>query len=121
MPAMRARGLTPASVRARLEAPTTAIRSQFPSSLHDPRMHKPSMSSESPFLVAGGDPAAVVDAIARTARKVRTPCGDDSMVWRVWGEGEPLVLFHGGSGSWAHWVRNNSGPVKHHEPWLPRH
>jgi hypothetical protein len=39
-------------------------------------MHKPSMSSESPFLVAGGDPVAVVDAIARTARKVRTPCGD---------------------------------------------
>ncbi|MGI9423589.1 MAG: alpha/beta fold hydrolase [Hyphomicrobiaceae bacterium] len=22
------------------------------------------------------------------------------------GEGEPLVLFHGGSGSWTHWVRN---------------
>lgn len=28
------------------------------------------------------------------------------MVWRVWGEGEPLVLLHGGSGSWKHWLRN---------------
>jgi pimeloyl-ACP methyl ester carboxylesterase len=81
-------------------------------------MHKPSMSSESPFLVAGGDPAAVVDAIARTARKVRTPCGDGSMVWRVWGKGEPLVLFHGGSGSWTHWIRNISELSKHYELWL---
>ena len=32
------------------------------------------------------------------------------MVWRSWGEGEPLVLLHGGSGSWRHWVRN-IGPL----------
>jgi len=28
------------------------------------------------------------------------------VVWRVWGEGRPLVLLHGGTGSWLHWVRN---------------
>ncbi|MBI1737508.1 MAG: alpha/beta fold hydrolase [Candidatus Rokubacteria bacterium] len=28
------------------------------------------------------------------------------MVWRAWGEGSPVVLLHGGSGSWTHWVRN---------------
>ncbi|MBL0393705.1 alpha/beta hydrolase [Ramlibacter monticola] len=28
------------------------------------------------------------------------------MVWHAWGDGEPLVLLHGGSGSWAHWIRN---------------
>lgn len=26
------------------------------------------------------------------------------MVWRVWGEGAPLVLLHGGAGSWLHWL-----------------
>lgn len=64
------------------------------------------------------DPAAVVDAIARTARKVRTPCGDGEMVWRVWGAGEPLVLFHGGSGSWTHWIRNVGELSRHCELWV---
>ncbi|QNP49247.1 alpha/beta fold hydrolase [Diaphorobacter aerolatus] len=40
----------------------------------------------------------------------RTACGDGDVVWHVWGEcapGDlPLVLFHGGSGSWMHWIRN---------------
>ena len=28
------------------------------------------------------------------------------MVWRLWGNGPPLVLFHGGYGAWTHWIRN---------------
>jgi pimeloyl-ACP methyl ester carboxylesterase len=39
------------------------------------------------------------------AREIRTPCGDGEMVWRVWGRGAPLVLLHGGAGSWLHWLR----------------
>ncbi len=42
------------------------------------------------------------------AREWHTPCGDGQMVWRMWGDErhDPLVLLHGGSGSWMHWVRN---------------
>jgi len=46
------------------------------------------------------------------ARRVTTPCGTGQLVWHVWGEPgadpalPPLVLFHGGSGSWTHWLRN---------------
>lgn len=46
-----------------------------------------------------------VEALLRAARRVETPCGAGVMVWHVWGEGAPLVLLHGGVGSWRHWLR----------------
>jgi pimeloyl-ACP methyl ester carboxylesterase len=51
------------------------------------------------------DPAALVDLMHARCRKLHTPCGAGRMVWRVWGRGEPVVLLHGGSGSWTHWIR----------------
>jgi 2-hydroxy-6-oxonona-2,4-dienedioate hydrolase len=51
-------------------------------------------------------PAAQFARLAAASRRIETPCGDGVMVWRSWGEGEPLVLFHGGFGSWTHWFRN---------------
>lgn len=59
-----------------------------------------------------GNTISRLEALA-TVRE--TPCGAGVMVWRAWGEpprpggagGQPpVVLFHGGSGSWTHWVRN---------------
>jgi pimeloyl-ACP methyl ester carboxylesterase len=49
---------------------------------------------------------AFVAGIAAEAERVETPCGDGAMVWRIWGSGPPLVLLHGGYGSWTHWIRN---------------
>ena len=49
---------------------------------------------------------AFVEGIAAEAERIETPCGDGTMVWRCWGQGAPLVLLHGGYGSWTHWVRN---------------
>jgi pimeloyl-ACP methyl ester carboxylesterase len=42
------------------------------------------------------------------AVRVKMPNGG-RMMWHVWGAGSgrpPLVLFHGGYGSWIHWIRN---------------
>ncbi len=73
---------------------------------------------ERPALTTTADPTTIVDAMTRAARKVETPCGDGSMVWRVWGSGEPLILFHGGSGSWTHWIRNVPELSRHYELWV---
>ncbi|MCJ2189033.1 alpha/beta fold hydrolase [Novosphingobium beihaiensis] len=52
------------------------------------------------------DPAGFLAGLEARAQRVETPCGEGSMVWRIWGEGEPLVLAHGAQGAWTHWVRN---------------
>ncbi|WP_372620349.1 alpha/beta fold hydrolase [Falsiroseomonas sp.] len=56
----------------------------------------------------------ILDELDRAATRIETPCGDGIMVWRVWnaGAGSPLVLLHGGSGSWRHWVKQ----IAHHAP-----
>ncbi len=55
---------------------------------------------------AGISPAEIVAHIAAGGQRYTSPCGDGQMVWHVWGEGPPLVLLHGGFGSWMHWIRN---------------
>ena len=52
------------------------------------------------------EPAAFLNRLERTAWRTETPCGEGNMVWRCWGEGPVLVLFHGGAGSWRHWAHN---------------
>jgi 2-hydroxy-6-oxonona-2,4-dienedioate hydrolase len=53
-------------------------------------------------------PAASIAALERAATRCTTPNGSGEIVWRSWGQGYPLVLMHGGTGSWLHWVRNIS-------------
>lgn len=60
-------------------------------------MSLPPLSSELP-----PEALRVLDA----ATPLRTPCGDGHLTWHAWGSGAPLVLLHGGSGSWTHWIRN---------------
>ncbi len=61
------------------------------------------MHSGLPERIAATADLARVEA---ASRRHETPCGDGRMIWHSWGEGEPIVLVHGGSGSWAHWARN---------------
>ncbi len=55
------------------------------------------------------DPQAVLDRIQQQASRHETPCGDGKMVWHMWDQSDataPVVaLFHGGAGSWRHWIR----------------
>ena len=64
-------------------------------------------------------PTDVIASLNTLATHVETPCGVGHMVWRRWGAGEPLILLHGGSGSWMHWIRTIPAFAERYEVWAP--
>jgi pimeloyl-ACP methyl ester carboxylesterase len=55
------------------------------------------------------DPQTILDRIQNQATRYETDCGDGKMVWHLWdqsgGTAPVVALFHGGAGSWRHWIR----------------
>jgi pimeloyl-ACP methyl ester carboxylesterase len=55
------------------------------------------------------DPQIILDRIEQQATRCETGCGGGKMVWHLWdssgGTAPVVVLFHGGAGSWRHWIR----------------
>jgi len=63
-----------------------------------------------------------VEALETQADRFHTPCDAAHMVWRRWGgnvDRQPVVLLHGGSGSWMHWVRTIPALMETYEVWAP--
>ncbi len=69
-----------------------------------PLTHPPG-PADVPPLLAPAERARLAEG-----RRLVTPMGPGHIVWHGWGERRaglpPVVLFHGGSGSWTHWVKN---------------
>jgi 2-hydroxy-6-oxonona-2,4-dienedioate hydrolase len=80
-----------------LAFPAVAANSAVPQPKRDPFLSASRQAEAS---------AALLERLRRDAVELRSPCGKGSMVWHVWGAGTPIVLLHGGYGSWTHWLRN---------------
>jgi pimeloyl-ACP methyl ester carboxylesterase len=61
------------------------------------------------------------DRLEAAARRHELPCGKGSMVWHEWGDpaAPPLLLLHGGAGSWRHWVRNIEAAARQRRVLVP--
>ena len=64
-------------------------------------------------------PEALLARLDSAATRIETPTGAGNMIWRSWGSGRVLVLLHGGSGSWRHWVRNIEYFARDHQVIAP--
>ncbi len=81
-----------------------------------------------PMSATSQPPAHRAITVADAASHVhRTRCGTGDMVWRSWPASvagaathPPIVLLHGGSGSWTHWLRNIAAlRAQGREVWVP--
>lgn len=61
----------------------------------------------------------IVAPLEGLAEVHRTPCGDGDLVWRRWGDDgkRPVILAHGGSGSWTHWIDTIPALIPHYDVW----
>jgi len=69
------------------------------------------------------DPQALLDRAEQQATRWETPCGDGKMVWHLWdqsgGSAPVVVLFHGGAGSWRHWIHTIPALVRTYRVLVP--
>lgn len=61
-------------------------------------------------MISSSSPECIA-ALRANATPMTTPSGDGHTQWHRWGPQDagprgPVVLLHGGSGSWTHWIRN---------------
>lgn len=64
--------------------------------------------------------AAFLERLERQAERHETfPVAGARMAWRRWGSGRPLLLLHGGGGSWMHWLRNIESFSADRSVWVP--
>ncbi|WIM11398.1 alpha/beta hydrolase [Enhydrobacter sp.] len=76
-----------------------------------------------PRLPDGRTAREHIESVAALSQAVRVPMGNGGqMMWHIWGAGRgkpALMLFHGGSGSWIHWIRNVVPLSQHYTVYAP--
>jgi pimeloyl-ACP methyl ester carboxylesterase len=63
------------------------------------------------------------ESLAQVEKRAQRSETADGTVWRRWGGNAshltPLLLLHGGAGSWAHWIRNIDALCADRPVWIP--
>jgi pimeloyl-ACP methyl ester carboxylesterase len=72
----------------------------------DGTVAKSGNGSQPAMAIDPGPRPAELTRLEATCRRITIRQGDHETVWRAWGSGPPLILLHGGFGSWTHWLRN---------------
>ena len=61
----------------------------------------------------------ILKLIEKDSKKFFIKSKDSKVCWRIWGKGNPMILLHGGYGSWAHWIKQVRPFSKNHKVLVP--
>ncbi|MEM7251319.1 MAG: alpha/beta hydrolase [Pseudomonadota bacterium] len=77
-------------------------------------------STNASFLEAlENPPDQVIEACEATSQTLHTRFDGAEVVWRTWGAGPAVILLHGGTGSWLHWIRTIPHLMTDHTVLVP--
>jgi pimeloyl-ACP methyl ester carboxylesterase len=70
---------------------------------------------------SSADPWSEVERLRAAATRLETRFehGAKKLVWHRWGSGPAVVMFHGGGGSWTHWLRTLPALMPDFTVWIP--
>lgn len=72
-----------------------------------------------PLPWSPAEAAACLERLDSLSRRHVSTFEGRHVAWRSFGAGAPVVLLHGGHGSWLHWVRNIAALAERHSVWVP--
>lgn len=82
-------------------------------------MTMPSVSTTNEADTACSDATREILGLESQCERVVVSDGAGQVVFRRLGSGSPLILLHGGHGSWLHWIRNARQLAQSHTVWMP--
>lgn len=82
-------------------------------------MTMPSVSTTNEAATSCSDATREILGLDSQCERVVVSDEVGQVVFRRLGSGSPLILLHGGHGSWLHWIRNAKQLAQSHTVWMP--
>ena len=60
-----------------------------------------------------------IEEFEKGSRKLFISTNNTTICWRIWGKGQPIILLHGGYGSWRHWIKQVTYLSKDYQILVP--